>query len=53
MAIFTRDLKGMMDLENDARLAEYEIKRRRAAGDVRSSDKSVDDQAKTFLKAFT
>lgn len=38
MTVHMRDLKGVLDLANDERLAEYEMKRRAASGQVRSSD---------------
>lgn len=43
MTIHMRDLKGLFDLVNDQRLAEYERKRRVASGQARSSDSGDDD----------
>lgn len=43
MTVHMRDLKGILDLANDDRLAEYEMKRRVASGQVRSSDSGDDD----------
>lgn len=43
--IYTRDLKGTLDLANDQRLAEYDMKRRRILGQCRSSDQGEDDLA--------
>lgn len=43
MTIHMRDLKGFFDLANDARLEEYKMRRRKASGQVRSSDSGDDD----------
>lgn len=43
MTIHMRDAKGVQDLANLERLEQYKLKRRKASGQVRSSDSGNDD----------